>query len=350
MRTTAPWILTILCIAVASVPALASDAEVTVMTRNLYLGTDLSKVLAARTTSEFLTAVSAAFAEVQATNFPERAQRLAEEIDKSEPELIGLQEVAMWRSQFPADFSPTPNASTIEYDFLEVLLAALDDRGLHYSPVVVGTRADIEAPGLTPVGLKDVRLTMRDVILVRTDSDIEDLRLSNPREHQFERNLVLVTFVGPIVFKRGWATVDVTIEGRTFRFANTHLEAFAEAIRVAQAAELLAGPVNTDLPVILTGDFNAAPGTPTYVLLTAAGFSDAAAEEAEEDGAYTCCQAANLQNDKSNLSVRIDHVLLRGDLSSEDVKLVGHRLRDRTASGLWPSDHAGIVAKLVITP
>src|SRR5712691_1071059 len=88
------------------VPALASDSKVKVMTRNLYLGADLTPVIAATTPAEFLAAVSAVFAEVQATNFPERAKRLAVEIDKDKPLLIGLQEVAMWRSQFPPTSHP----------------------------------------------------------------------------------------------------------------------------------------------------------------------------------------------------------------------------------------------------
>jgi endonuclease/exonuclease/phosphatase family metal-dependent hydrolase len=347
LHTTRKLVLaSLLSFAFAVVPALASDSKVKVMTRNLYLGTDLSPVLAARSTEEFLIAVSAAFAEVQATNFPERAQRLADEIDENKPLLIGLQEVAIWRSQFPADFSRTPNATTIEYDFLELLLAALDERGLHYSPVIVAARADVEAPGLTPTGLKDYRLTMQDVILIQTDSHGKKVELSNIIEHQYAQNVVIGTFVGPVVFTRGWATVDVTIDRTTFRFANTHLEAFAEAIRLAQAAELVAGPVNTELPVIIVGDFNAAPGTPTYTLLASAGFTDAAAEEDGDDAGLTCCQAANLRNAESELHSRVDLVLFRGNINSKDVDRVGYREEDRTVSGLWPSDHAGVVARL----
>ena len=246
----------------------------------------------------------------------------------------------------PADFSPTPNATTIEYDFLDLLLEALAERGLDYSPVIVAARADVEAPGLTPNGLKEYRLTMRDVILVQANSHTGNLDLSNASEHAFSQNVSIPTFGGPVVFTRGWATVDVSIDDTTFRFANTHLEAFAESIRVLQAAELVAGPVNTQLPVILVGDFNAAPGTPAYTLLVGAGFNDSAAEQDGESAELTCCQSANLRNADSTLTTRVDLVLLRGNVESEGVKVVGNRQQDRTVSGLWPSDHAGIVARL----
>ena len=31
-------------------------------------------------------------------------------------------------------------------------------------------------------------------------------------------------------------------------------------------------------------------------------------------------------------------------------EVIGEELRDKTASGLWPSDHAGVVATIVISP
>ena len=39
-------------------------------------------------------------------------------------------------------------------------------------------------------------------------------------------------------------------------------------------------------------------------------------------------------------------VLFRQNLCALDADVVGDELNDRTASGLWPSDHAGVVADL----
>ena len=106
----------------------------------------------AATLAEFIAAVTTTFAIVQETNSPERAEAMADEIEVTQPDLIGLQEVVLWRSQFPADFSPTPKATRIEFDFLQLLLDALTARGLHYAPVVRSTGFDIEAPRQVPNG------------------------------------------------------------------------------------------------------------------------------------------------------------------------------------------------------
>jgi hypothetical protein len=39
-------------------------------------------------------------------------------------------------------------------------------------------------------------------------------------------------------------------------------------------------------------------------------------------------------------------VLFRGALDALDADVVGEELSDRTPSGLWSSDHAGVVAAL----
>lgn len=269
-------LISALLLAVLPLPAIAQqavpfrgDREVTVMSRNLYLGADLGRGVRARNLAEFIAAVTTNFAILQATNFPERAQALADEINATQPDLIGLQEVSLWRSQFPADFSPAPNATTVEFDFLQLLLGAPAARGLQYAPVAISIGFDIEAPRVTPLSFQDIRLTDRDVILVREDLRTADLKLSNISEGHFATNLVVNTVAGPVTIRRGWASVDAKIRGKTFRFVTTHLETEdfapdAPAVQVAQAEELLQGPANTHLPVVLLGDFNsradAAPG------------------------------------------------------------------------------------------
>jgi hypothetical protein len=41
---------------------------------------------------------------------------------------------------------------------------------------------------------------------------------------------------------------------------------------------------------------------------------------------------------------RIDYVLLKPPARILDIDVLGRRRRDRTGSGLWPSDHAGVAA------
>ena len=326
----------------------------TVMTWNLYLGADLLPVVTAPP-QEIPVRVAAVWATVQATNFPARAQILADEIAIKQPDLIGLQEAALWRIQSPGDFfslSGNTPATTVAFDFVELLLSALTARGLHYELVATSTNSDVELPALTPsLTFDDIRLTDRDVILARADLKTADLKLSNARAGNFISKLEVVIAGKSLAFPRGWAAVDVKIRGKSFRFVTTHLEVFSPLVQVAQANELLAGPGSTDLPVIFAGDFNscATPPcldqTPTYGSLIATGLVDAWTLAGSGAG-FTCCQAGNLLNPESALNERIDFVLFRGPFTVADADLVGDMLADRTPSGLWPSDHAGVVATL----
>jgi hypothetical protein len=63
-------------------------------------------------------------------------------------------------------------------------------------------------------------------------------------------------------------------------------------------------------------------------------------------GGATCGQAADLANRTSRLHERIDYVFVR-DLTVLDCRVVGATPEERTSPGLlWPSDHAGVVARL----
>jgi endonuclease/exonuclease/phosphatase family metal-dependent hydrolase len=202
--------------------------------------------------------------------------------------------------------------------------------------------------------LRDIRLTDRDVILARTDLPASQLRLSNIQTANFATNLTVPIGATGQLFTNlcGWGAVDVKVRGKTFRFINTHLQVespnpLANAIQVAQAGELLTGPASTPLPVILVGDFNSradGTGTATYSLLLAAGFHDVWSQTHPNELGNTFGHNAELRNTTVNFTQRIDLVLYRGDLRAFDADVVGDELADRTSSGLWPSDHGGLVA------
>ena len=80
---------------------------VNVMTRNLYLGADLGAGARSRPRpAAFFEANGGIVRQVEATNFPVRAKGLAKEILENEPDLVGLQEVALWR-EAPPTVSPS---------------------------------------------------------------------------------------------------------------------------------------------------------------------------------------------------------------------------------------------------
>jgi hypothetical protein len=334
--------------------ATRADGQVTVMSRNVYVGADLTPVISAVLSGEeqrVNEAVTTAYAQVLASNFAERAGAIAMEIERTRPSLIGLQEVMLFRSGAPNDPAP---ANVIELDFLSTLLAALDTRGLHYAAVATVQNTDAEFPASIGGVARDLRTTDRDVILARTDLPTTPLALANPQQANFATNLVLpVGTTGSFTVLRGWTAVDAQVGGLDFRFLTTHLDPTSPLVQVAQANELLAGPANAAMPLVFVGDFNSAAdgtSTATYANLIAAGLQDAWTHVLPGDPGYTSTQNADLMNPISLLSERIDLVLHRGGFSALDVELVGENPADRTPSGLWPSDHAGIVATLIPEP
>ncbi len=108
------------------------------------------------------------------------------------------------------------------------------------------------------------------------------------------------------------------------------------------------------LPVILVGDFNApAPGNLTYQSIIDGGYQDACLESpaiGDRDG-LTFGHDSDLLNPYANFFERIDFIFHRPDQSLTNFKtgpvvVVGDEQHNRTSSGLWPSDHGGVIAKL----
>ena len=334
--------------------------DVKVMSYNLYLGADIFD-LVGTAPEQIPGAAAELYARVQATDFPARAEAIADIVEAEAPDLIGLQEVTLYRLQAPSDFDfatgvggNPPNAQDVAYDFLAILLDALEARGLDYTVRATTTNADVEVPTTTDgETFTDVRLTDRDVILAR-----EGVSTRSAVEANFDVAAPVPVGGSAIEFLRGYNHVTATVDDATFTFANAHLEVDdgnpqgAARAQTAQAAELVIALSGAPEPVVLVGDFNSpADGsgtvtpdfnTTTYGLLTNT-YTDAfgAAE------APTCCQAADLLNTTSELDSRIDLVLYRGDVETVSTDVVGDE-RVNLGGPQWPSDHAGVVATLQI--
>jgi endonuclease/exonuclease/phosphatase family metal-dependent hydrolase len=332
-------------------PAVEADHPVTVMSYNLYQGSELNAIVAAPTLQAIPAAVSQVWSAVKASNFPQRALAITKEIVAAEPDIIGLQEAALWRIQTPGTAftaHPTP-ATTVVYDFIDILVKDLAERGFHYTAVAISPSFDGQLPDATG---DDIRLTDRVAILVRTDPGPRHLDIANVQTHKFAVNATvpLGGANGPqFTIYNSWASVDLTKNGQTFRFITTHLDSNVAAINEAEGNELLAGPANTNLPVILSGDFNSPAdgrGPKSYASAIHAGFKDAWLQTNPHRPGFTCCEATDLLNPTPQLNSRIDYALLHGDVTALGMKTVGDRRIDRTSSGLWPSDHAGLVVGL----
>jgi hypothetical protein len=130
---------------------------VTVMTRNIYLGGNINRPIRAaleRTGEQGVLALGHANHElrevVDRTDFATRSRLLADEIAAARPDLVGLQEVALWRhGPMELDRIGHANASQVDYDFLATLLADLANRGIRYEPAHVQQLSDVEGPAFT---------------------------------------------------------------------------------------------------------------------------------------------------------------------------------------------------------
>lgn len=355
---------------------------VTVMSRNIYLGADINRPITAaltaqaqgKTAPEILVALANAShvsrAIVDRTSFPVRAGLLAEEITRTEPDLIGLQEVALWRSG-PLQLTQvgTPNATTTDYDFLQVLLGALEARGEHYRAVRVGNRADVEAPSFTgspfdgtmSSDARDIRLTMRDVVLMHVEDGLTDV---SSGDTVYAQNLVVTAAGASFRFDRGYQWVDVRAGATSFRFVNTHLESFSSDLALAQASELLTATA-TDRSTVLVCDCNSdplnnsikpidhVPHKAPYDLITGSGgFTDEWLRWAPASEGWTS-GLSELVNDPTadGFDHRIDMVFGRsvsgGSLAVDRGDVTGTDVANRDqATGLWPSDHGGVVLRL----
>ncbi len=370
--------------------------QLTVMTRNLYLGADLSPALQA---TDINGAVNAAFQieqQVHRTKFPSvRAALLAKEIKKHKPDIVGLQEAALWRTG-PYDLSAVtsgPKATQVDPqggDFLQDLLAQLNKGGkkgkkgaasakkkkapaVRYRIAVVKNEFDFEMPvnqgtgGLSvcPAQCHNERLTMRDAILVR-----KGVKVSNAQSGTF--NTLLRVKVGGAInvdVTRGWVAGDFKVHGKKVHLVDSHFEAFDSAanntasdgktypkggIREAQAKQLIApgGPASSKHPTILLGDFNSDspvhgdqvdPGDAlAYRALLAGGWS----ERAFTPPPFGCCiQDANLSDPSTaGITHRVDHIMS----NTKKVKFRKGGLTSTYANGLWSSDHFGVWSQLQV--
>lgn len=346
-----------------------------VMTRNLYLGADLGPAIAAPSLEAFVAANGQILREVTANDFPTRAQGLAAEIRAEQPDLVGLQEVALWRTGAPS-LTPVltgePSATTVRYDYLQLLLDQLNGGpGPGYEVAVVQNEFDLEAPadenevagdGPNPaIANAEIngRLTMRDAILVRRGSGTQT---ANPSSANFKALLAVPILGKPLTIKRGWTAIDAKVRGSGwFRFVNTHLEAFDPAalvpsIRAQQAAELVTpgGPAaNGALPVVLVGDLNSdddtvSPGDQqAYRVLLEAGLVERSTAEP-----LSCCLNSSLLAEGAGGSVtdfdhQVDHVMT----DEPSISLVKSEVTGLLpVNGFWDSDHAGLFSALDFKP
>lgn len=245
-------------------------------------------------------------------------------------------------------------------------------------PVDLDANGSLES--LVSVSDRDVILARRDIVdagyVVPVTLSASCLRPSADGGPgcNFSTHAVANTPAGPIAIERGFVAVDVTLGGRTFRIVNPHLEVenldpsnpASPYIQSAQATELKAviDAVSAGTSIIVLGDINSTPddspfpdpyggpfvrpfrqftsGVDMFNRPTAGGaYTDVWTLRPGDPSGSTCCQA-DLSAPDFYVWERKDVVFTRDMPLAVKANVVGNSLSDRTPSGLWPSDHAGV--------
>ncbi len=361
-------IVSALAAGLSAVGAYADSSEghsVTIMTQNLYQGTEFRHIqgLVGHEVSfeEALAATTADYSTYLATRFKDRAKQIAAEIVANKPALVGLQEVGTWHVGAFNPAHPFSLPPAVSEDFTQELIAALAADGAKYA---VASRHDnnftLAFPIFTGTEFLSVGMVEGGVILARADLPPGQLKLSNPQSGTFNARPPL--FPNPLdpdpphgfQFTNSWQSIDVKTHGRDFRFITTHLDAVIPGGLVSgpQAQELLAGPAHTSLPVILAGDMNSGPvlAPAAYNAFVAGGLSDTWTAAGLGAPPLTCCHLApnDLASDPAAVYTEDpDHVFTKGEFSVVNEHLVGNTVpAPAPMPFIWPSDHAGLVATL----
>lgn len=135
-----------------------------------------------------------------------------------------------------------------------------------------------------------------------------------------------------------WGVFRRIADGQRFRLLNTHLpyRSEDEAARVKGAGAIVKhlDVLDDGLPVVLTGDFNSEPGSPTYKAL------ESLLKDARKLAAQTGGPRLTFHDFSGTPTRELDWILVRG------FEVRRFETVDRRIGGVLPSDHFPLVVKL----
>lgn len=394
-------LLTLLLMASTITPALAADQPLTVMSRNLYLGADVG--VAMNLIPDFSAAAQFMWDQVAATDFTARAPKLAAEAISNSADVIGLQEATNWYCK-----KNLWSKRVVVYNFTEEFLKATKKQGSEYvlasknGSTALNIGYSIPAiPYLTMVKDPDAFQPIFGSDSAACGFEIGDAiaikkslasKLINVGNSEYEKSYTIIPKLMSIY--RGYTWIDLDFNGKNVRIVSTHLESLwdkgVKPNSAIQAEQLIADLSHTSMPLIVMGDFNSdardprpdaavnpggqpessdvcAPQVPQPTISTAlsdcnpywkmrkAGFTDSG-PDALNPVNYTWgmnalltgpdakrLKSAKEMGNKEGFTDRLDYIFLKNGASVVTSKLIGNT---PPQSGLWPSDHAGVVAEI----
>lgn len=368
----------------AVTPAQATDDALTVMSRNIYLGADVSVAL--ELIPDMPAAAQFMWDQVAKTDFSKRAPVLAAELAREAPDVVALQEATTWycRSTFFGSSTPV-------FDFTAQLLEATAATGVEYVmaehdgntafnpgysiPVLPYLTTVRDPQTFQPIFGTDEAacgFTIGDALIVR--ADVAD-RVTAVGNGDYEAKYAVV----PVIFEidRGYTWADIASPQGTVRVVTTHLESVwdpgSPPVSTQQARELVKATNAWDMPLVVMGDFNSDPRDPrpvgapnpglqpdittgcaaqvpdpspatadascsSYWTMVQAGFEDAGPDAMDPANATWGASALlagpdpeRLASDTSNdfgFTDRLDYIFVKNGVSVERTALVGE---------VWPN-------------
>lgn len=257
-------------------PAQANGDQLTVMSRNIYLGADVSVAL--ELIPDMPAAAQFMWDQVAQTDFSRRAPLFAAELARDKPDVVAVQEATTWFCR-----SSVFGSSTIIFDFTAQLVEATEGAGVEYvmashdgemavnpgySIPVLPTLTTVRDPQtFQPIFGTDEAacgFTIGDALLVRADL-AEKVTAVGSGDYESKYAVV------PVVFEidRGYTWVDLSLPHGSVRVVTTHLESVWDPgtppVSADQARELVSVVSAWDMPLVVIGDFNSDPRDPRPV-------------------------------------------------------------------------------------
>jgi hypothetical protein len=327
----------------------AGDYNLRFMNLRFGIGAEQTDALEAQSFVEFLEITAEIYGNMLASEPEVRAQEMADQISTERPDFIALDAVTKVVASGPG---------AVGLDHFPIFMAALAERGLHYSVVAQQLRAQFPPlplipPLCKPNGSCSISLTGTDYILKNDDNP--DLEVSNPQGADFDNQIVYQLAGLSFAFDRGWVSIDVVVHGeKKFRMINARIDRGAVPVQgsqaqlqALQAQELLDGPsqyADGGVVLVVTHNSGGADNTEAYDVLTANGYEDT---DLTGNPNFTCCQIEELDDPVTALSSRDDYVLMLGNLESAGTYVTGTE-PFQMEFPYWADSHAFLFADVRI--
>ena len=372
---------------ITPISAQAAEPTLTVMSRNIYLGANVGVAL------ELIPNMPAAaqfmWDQVNKNDFSKRSIALAAEIKEYKPDVIGLQEATIWYCKKNAW-----SKKTEVFNFTDQLLEALG--GYYVLASKDGKTAFNPGYSINPIPfltmVKDPTRFQKlfsqdkaacgfqigDALAIKKSLADQVIRVGNT---EYEDSYSIVPTLMTIY--RGYTWADINIANIPVRFVTTHLESIWDENKVPnsakQANQLIADLKDTNMPLVVIGDFNADPRDPrsssaanpglqptasdecpagnskcnAFRLMVEAGFNDAG-PDASDPTTYTWGMNALLTGpDQDRLNAgqsmgneygftdRLDYIFTKNGVAVTTSQIIGYKAP-------YATYHAGVFAEFAI--